>query len=117
MREMKPILLDVEKTLNNQPLGYIEDDIQSIILTPNLMMFAQPVVIPEIKEIGNDGEQDLKKRYKHLKTCKDKIWKRWTDEYVRQLRERHNLTYHSKEMNLARGDVVTIKGDEKNRSH
>ena len=117
MREMKSILLDVETTLNNRPLGYIEDDIQSVILTPNVMMFDQPVVIPEMTETDDDGEQDLKKRYKHLRACKDRIWRRWTDEYVRQLRERHNLKHNTKEMNLTEGDVVIIKGDEKNRSH
>ena len=34
---------------------------------------------------------------------------------MRALRERHNLTHDGKEKELRRGDVMLIKGDEKNR--
>ena len=71
--------VDTVRRRNNtqQPIiRYIEDDIQSILLTPNLMMFDQPVLIPKIKEIDDDGKQDLQKRYKDLEACKDRIWKR-----------------------------------------
>jgi hypothetical protein len=34
---------------------------------------------------------------------------------MRALRERHNLTHDGKERELRKGDVMLIKGDEKNR--
>jgi hypothetical protein len=34
---------------------------------------------------------------------------------MRALRERHNLTHDGKEKELRKGDVMLIKGDEKNR--
>jgi hypothetical protein len=43
------------------------------------------------------------------------MWKRWSKEYLRGLRERHNLTHKVKQSKLSVGDVVTIKSDEKNR--
>ena len=42
-------------------------------------------------------------------------WKRWTHEYVRALRERHNLTHRGKENTVSEGDVVLTHGDDKNR--
>ena len=33
------MLLDVEVTLNNSPLCYVEDDLQLAVLTPSAMMF------------------------------------------------------------------------------
>ena len=32
------VLMDIEITLNNRPLSYVEDDIQMPILTPNTMI-------------------------------------------------------------------------------
>ena len=34
--KLEEVILDVETTLNNRPLGYLEDDIQMPILTPTL---------------------------------------------------------------------------------
>ena len=33
-RKLEEVILDVEKTPNNRPLGYVEDDIQMPVLTP-----------------------------------------------------------------------------------
>ena len=43
--ELEGVLLDVEQTLNNRPLSYIEDDIQLPVLTPNSLIFGQPNLI------------------------------------------------------------------------
>ena len=45
--ELEEVILDVEITLNNCPLEYIEDDDQLPLLTPNAMQFGVPNVIPE----------------------------------------------------------------------
>ena len=51
---------------------------------------------------------------KYLQKCRDQMWNRWTNEYVKALRERH---IHKKTGNVTvkEGDVVIIKGDEKNQ--
>ena len=108
------MLLDVEVTLNNRPLGYVEDEMTPI-LTPSSMMMLDSNFIPE-GELDNDN-MDLVKRAKYLRRCKDHVWRRWTTEYVRALRERHNLHHNTREMKVKVGDVVMIRGDEKNRAH
>ena len=113
-KELESVLLDVEVTVNNRPLGYVEDDMTPI-LTPSSMMMLDSNFIPEGEPDCDDV--DLVKRAKYLRRCKDNVWKRWTTEYVRALRERHNLKHKSKELKVKVGDVVLIRGDEKNRAH
>lgn len=112
--ELEEVILDVEVAVNNRPLSYVEDDVQLPVLTPNIMMYSQPNLLPE-EEVDSSEEVDLRKRAKYLRRCKDVLWSRWTMEYVRSLRERHNLTHQSKRLSLKVGDVVLITREERNR--
>jgi len=84
--ELEEVLLDMEVTLNNRPLCYVEDDVQLPILTPSAMMFGQPKLIPN--EDLDEEDSDMKKRAKYLRRCKDVLWSHWTGEYLKSLRER-----------------------------
>ena len=77
-------------------------------------MFGQPNLIPE-EDVDLIGDTELRKRARYLRRCKDTLWSRWTGEYVKALRERHNLKHNETEMTAKVGDVVIIKGDERNR--
>ena len=57
----------------------------------------------------------LRKRFKYIQACKDLAWKRWSQEYLKALRERHNMKHKENLNKLRVGDVVLIKGDSKNR--
>ena len=62
-------------TMNNRPLSYVEEDILLPILTPNLLQFGRPNLLPETQSHQAKGSK----------------------------------------VALAKGDVVIIKGEEKNR--
>ena len=55
----------------------------------------------------------MRKRAQYILKCKELVWKQWSEEYLIALCECHNLKHHQNEMNL-QGDIVIIKGDEKN---
>ena len=76
-------------------------------------MFGKPNCIPESNR--DDEEFELIKRAKHLRKCKERLWARWSKDYVKALRERHNLKFKSKVILLKVNDVVLIRGDEPNR--
>ena len=105
--------MDVEATLNNRPLSYVEDDVQLPVLTPCAMVSGQPRLVPE--ENIEEGHADLRKRVKYLLRCKVVLWNRWRGEYLKSLRERHNMKHKSKQMNLKLGCVVLIQDAERNR--
>ena len=112
--ELQDVLLDVELALNNRPLSYVEDDPQLPVLTPNSLLFGPPNLLPEL-EHHHLETQDLRKRAKYLKQCKDTMWRRWTDDYLRGLREQHCLKHSESQSDIAVGDVMLVKDDERNR--
>ena len=67
--ELEEVVIDVEISLNNRPLSYVEDDVQLPLLTPNSMLAINPNHLHELKAYYVD-EADLRKRAKHVKKCK-----------------------------------------------
>ena len=115
--EFEDVILDVEQTLNNRPLSYVEDDIQFPVLTPNNLIYGEPNFIPSVEDHYLIEKGDLRKRFQYVKKCKDDAWNRWTREYVKGLREKHDLNHKQCKMPIVpkAGDVVIVRGDEKNR--
>ena len=115
-KQFKSVQLDIEITVNNRPPRYIEDDIHTPILITNLMILGQPNFGLE-GDVDNNEDCDLKKRAEYIRSCKGRVWSRWTKEYLRGLREQHNLVHNSKELILMEEDVVITRGELKNREH
>ena len=112
--ELQELLLDIEVTLNNRPLTYVEEDIQLPLLTPNMMLLSDNNALLDPEPTGVT-EKHLRKRAKYLMKCRENMWKRWRNEYIRSLRERHNLKHKENSEQIKVGQVVIIKGDGKNR--
>ena len=113
--ELCEVVLDVEIALNNRPLCYLEDDIQLPVLTPNSLLFLRSNQLPEL-EPHHLGEVDLRRGAKYLQKCKQALWSWWATEYLRGLRERHRMKHKGRTMALAKGEVVFIKDEERNRN-
>ena len=92
-------MLDIEIRLNKGPLGNIEDDIRTPIIKPNLMILRRPNFGLE-GETDNTEDCDLKKQAKCIRSCKHRLWPRWTKEYFRDLRQQHNFVYNPKKLKL-----------------
>ena len=71
-------------------MNYLEDDIQFLGLTPNILAFGEETF--SLEEDINMLEGDLRKRAKYVKKCKDNAWNRWKGEYLKSLRERLNYS-------------------------
>ena len=112
--EFEEVLLDIEIILNNRPLTYIEEEIDYPILTPNSLILGRDVNFPDAAPHESESET-IKKRHKYIKRCKEALWKRWKHEYLVALREKSNLKNKNKTFKMNVGDVVLIKGEEKNR--
>ena len=114
--ELSEVVLDVEICMNNRPLNYLEDDIEFPILTPNSFVLQQSNVVPEL-ECYHIEDGDLRKRARYLQSVKNHLWRRWQREYLTSLRQRHLQTnIKSTTVGPNEGDIVLIKGDEKNRN-
>lgn len=80
--ELQDVLLDVEVALNNRPLSYVEEDLQLPLLTPNMLQFGRPNLLPD-PEAHHQENPDLRKRARYLARCKDVTWKRWSADYAK----------------------------------
>ena len=112
--ELAEVVLDVEVALNNRPLTYVEDDVQLPVLTPWSMLNINPSVIPEVDAHHLD-DRDLRKRAKFFRKCKEAMWNRWSQEYIRSLRERHNQRSGKQIAYPKIGEVVIIRDEDKKR--
>ena len=109
------VVLDMEIALNNRSLYYVEDDIQLSVLTANSLLFLWSNHLPEL-EPHHLREFDLRKRAKYLRRCKQTLWTRWTTKYLQWLRERHRMKHMNQTTPLAKGEVVIIKDEKRNRN-
>ena len=111
--ELSEVVLDVEICMNNRPFNYLEDDAEFPVLTPNAFVLQQSNVVPEIG-FHNIEDGDLRKRARFLRSVKNHLWNRWQREYLTSLRQRYQGRTRSK--NPSEGDIVLVKGEEKNRN-
>ena len=93
--ELNTILIEVEAVVNNRPLVYVEENDQDEILTPSHLFCGRRTMdratntSPEIKmDLLRD---DVISRTKHINASIDHFWKRWSKEYLVELRENHKL--------------------------
>ena len=68
-KEFEEIVLDIEVTLNNPPLMYVEEDIQMPVLTRNTLLYGQPLLVPE-EDLDKDVPE-MKRRRRYINKCKD----------------------------------------------
>jgi hypothetical protein len=105
--ELEEVVLDIEIALNDRPLSYIENDVELPVLSPYSLLHINPSYSPELKT-HNIDDQELRKRAKFLKRCKESMWRRWSKEYVCGLREQHRRKVINKEQYPPDGDAVIV---------
>ena len=104
------VVKDTEIVFNNRPLQYVEDEEGFRVLTPNRIIHGRDIYqLEEIEEPYAPSKME-----KRIRKAKEMIWERRLTEYVRALRERHDVTkvkpYHPEI-----GEVVLVVGESKNR--
>ena len=85
-------------------------------LTPSVLRFgANVTLLKDCVDSDPDFIQSIpSKVFKHIQTCKEKLWERWNLEYLLTLHERHNCA-NGKNVSLKVRDIVQIKSEQKNR--
>ena len=109
--ELEELVLGVECSMNNRPLCYQEEGIDSEVLTPNLLLRGKPAILLE-EDIENIGDNST---VKFFKRCKEQINKRWTNEYIHVLEERMKKQYQTETTLPAIGSIILLKDDVKNK--
>ena len=111
--EMLTILSSVENILNKRPLTYQYEELDEII-TPNHLIYGRSIN-DTYKQNSNVKEVDNDKRAKYIQTLLNHFWKRWNDEYLKELRE-YNYSNNRKRSEPKINDVVLVEEDKVRRN-
>ena len=62
LHELAEVLTDIETTLNNRPLTYMEENIEFPVLRPNSLVLGQQLIIPN-EDPENIQDKNLQKKH------------------------------------------------------
>ena len=105
-RELQEVLLDVENTLNNRSLTYVEDHVEYPILTPNALVIGQNLMLPD--EILETKDKDLCKRFQNAKKQGGSYGEKNISSFWK---------YENQRPNVNSGEVVVIQSDDQNKGN
>lgn len=99
----------IEACLNSRPLTALSDDPSDMtVLTPGHFLVGEPQVQPFDRDMSDVPVRRLKLWSIVQKTTQD-FWKRWQDEYLSTLQQRHK--WYRAVPNIVQGDIVVIKNE------
>ena len=106
--EFLTVLYQIEAVLNSRPLAPLPNDDDGIEpLTPGHFIVGKPLsALPEAPPAGSIS---LLKRWQLCKLLVNHFWKRWSLEYLTQLRRFNKWQHPSR--NVQPGDLVAIHED------
>lgn len=107
LEEFITLATQIEAMLNSRPLTPLSQDIEDLsVLTPGHFLVGSSLVqVPE-KDI-TDLKTNRLKRWQLVQAFTQRIWKKWTQEYLHTLQQRLKWKNHCKNLNV--GDLVLIK--------
>lgn len=114
--ELLTILIQIEGVLNSRPLTYVDHEGEEP-LTPSHLVIGRRIlsILPEPEDnVQIQARNNAVKRGKYLKTVLGHFWKRWSSEYLTQLREHHRPSRRDGPV-ISIGDVVSVKEDNVKR--
>ena len=116
--ELQTVLVQIEGVLNSRPLTYLCEDGGEPLTPSHLVTGRRLLTLPgesKNNDMGsNEGQAELSRREKYLRTVLSHYWTRWRRDYLTQLRERHRPA-HNRGPIISVGDVVSIHEDKATR--
>ncbi|KAF2902404.1 hypothetical protein ILUMI_03781 [Ignelater luminosus] len=107
--ELQTILTEIEATVNARPLTYIDNDKDNLsILSPSsfLLKCERQCVLPEVQT--NLKRETILQRWKERQRILSKFWKKWSTDYLQQLRTAHVNSWDPQTKMFNVGDIVLL---------
>ena len=111
--ELLTVLVEIEAVVNNRPLTYIDEEDFEDALTPSHLFCGRRTLenATERTLTIDMDRQDMVRRMKLINNIIGHFWKRWTKEYLIELRETHKMKTKQKMFEINEGDVVLVQDD------
>ena len=114
LEEFTTIVKESEAIVNNRPLTYQQVDSQDIPLTPSQLIRGHNIDLPTLRTPATDRDEidtnRLRNQYVVLSNTLRMFQRRWRDEYLTSLREKHrNACANQNSYELKPGELVLLK--------
>ena len=95
---MHTALAEIERIINSRPISYLSSDDVEEPLTPSHLLVGHRILnLPDhLNYHEEDGDEEfeitdetLQRKTKHLSSVLNHFWKRWSKEYLIELRDAH----------------------------
>jgi hypothetical protein len=122
--EMHTAIVEIEGIINSRPLSYMNADDVEEPLTPSHLLTGRRILsLPDNLTCFDIEDEDfevtdesLQRRAKHLNRVLNHFWKRWSKEYLLELRDSHRQKQASGNSASVRvGDVVVVHDQDNPR--
>ena len=120
--EMHTAIVEIEATVNSRPLSYIHpDDIEQPLTPLHPLVGRRLLSLPDhltYFEPENDEDfelttESLQRRAKHLNSVLNHFWRRWSREYLLELRDTHYQRNTEKsQKSMEAGDLVLVHNQD-----
>ena len=115
--ELLTVLAEIEGVINSRPLTYVFDDVEDV-LTPSHLLLGRRLHSDEASDGEATSDVDnvkLTKRMLYLRQLADHYWRRFNNEYLTELRERHRQGSNPTRT-VEVGEIVVIHAKNKRNS-
>ena len=103
--QLETLIAKCEGIINSRPITPVSDDVRDMeALTPNHLLLLRGSQIPSRREEAR--MPTYRRRWAQVEYMAHLFWKRWSREYIPQLRERSKWTGECKNVN--EGDLVLV---------
>ena len=115
--EMHTAIVEIEAIINSRPLSYVGSDDTEEPLTPSHLLVGRRILgLPDNLSYLELDDADfevtdasVQRRARHLNSVLNHFWKRWSKEYLLELREAHRHQHSSKGLSpIDVGDIVVV---------
>ena len=113
--EMHTAIVEIEAIINSRPLSYVSsDDIEEPLTPSHLLVGRRILSLPDnlnYLELDDFEVSDVsvQRRAKHLNSVLNHFWRRWSKEYLLELRESHRHHHLGKSCSsISIGDIVIV---------
>lgn len=107
--EMSTVLCQIESCLNSRPLLPLTESIEDInVITPGHFIIGNALTAPSEPSYLELNPNHLK-RWQYCSRLFQSFWKRWSTDYLNQMRQRTKWNKNTR--SVAVGDIVVIKED------
>lgn len=117
-RELQTVLMEIEMAVNDRPLTYTSASLDDLLpISPSLLTRGRQLHPFPKSAVTDEDLEDLtfcdadatRRRFQYIDKISGDLWKRWSNEYLLSLRERHsNIIKGTNKRWPQVGDIVLI---------